>query len=246
MAVPVARWLGERIELVEKWRREKAVRPREGLSNRSFEVVHDLAGPLVEEAKRFGTNIIFVAPHAMEASGENAIPETLAAYLAHKLGTRDDVTIVQRNKVYHTGADAMERIIAPSEFAGAVEAGAQYVLVDDVSTMGGTLADLSSYIQTNGGQVVGSVLLVNAARSGKILPSIKTLRLLERRFGDEIRTTFGIEPAALTREEAEYLIGFRSVDELRNRAAAAKQARIERLRSKGIYVEEMNDSQGSL
>jgi hypothetical protein len=66
------------------------------------------------------------------------------------------------------------------------------------------------------------------------------LGLLERRFGDEIRTIFGIEPAALTREEAQYLIGFRTADELRNRAAAAKQARVERLRSKGIWSEEVS------
>lgn len=182
-----------------------------------------------------------MAPHALEASGENAIPQMLAAYLAQKIGAQDDVNIVQRNKVYHTGADAMQRLIARSEFTGAVEAGAQYVLVDDVSTMGGTLADLASYIQANGGQVAGSVLLVNAARSGRVIPSLKTLKLLERRLGDEIRTTFDIETAALTREEAQYLIGFRTVDELRNRAAAAKQARIERLRSKGIRLDEVGE-----
>jgi hypothetical protein len=134
----------------------------------------------------------------------------------------------------------MQRLIAPSEFTGTVEIGAQYVLVDDVSTMGWTLADLANYVLMNGGQVVGSVVLVNAARSGKVIPAPKTVELLERRFGDEIRTTFGIEPTALTREEAQYLIGFRTADELRNRAAAAKQARIERLRSKGIRSEEVS------
>ena len=130
-------------------------------------LVHALAAPLAEQISRFEPEVIFVAPHAVEASGENAIPQMLATYLAQKAGARDDVNIVQRNKVYHTGADAMQRLIAPSEFTGAVEAGGRYVLVDDVSTMGGTLADLASYIQENGGQVVGSVLLVNAARSGK-------------------------------------------------------------------------------
>ena len=109
--------------------------------------------------------------------------------------------------------------------------------MDDVSTMGGTLADLANYILANKGRVIGSAVLVNAARSGKVIPSARTLELLERRFGDEIRTTFDIEPTALTWEEAQYLIGFRTVDELRNRAAAAKQARIERLRSKGIGLE---------
>jgi hypothetical protein len=203
-------------------------------------LIDELAGPLVAQVKRFGTGVIFVAPHALEASGENAIPQMLAGFLAQRIGARDDISVVQRNRVYHTGADAMERLIAPSEFAGTVETDARYVLVDDVSTMGGTLADLANYVLTNGGLVVGAVVLVNAARSGKVIPSSKTLELLERRFGDEIRTTFGIEPAALTREEAQYLIGFRTVDELRNRAAAAKQARVERLRSKGIRLEEMS------
>lgn len=204
------------------------------------QLIGDLAAPLFEQVKRFGAGVIFVAPHAVEASGENAIPQMLAGYLAQKTGARDDINIVQRNKVYHTGADAMQRLIAPSEFTGNVEVDAQYVLVDDVSTMGGTLADLANYILMNGGKVVGSVVLVNAARSGKVIPAPKTIELLERRFGNEIRTTFGIEPAALTREEAQYLVGFRTADELRNRAAAAKQARVERLRSKGIRSEEVS------
>ena len=204
----------------------------------ALELVSELAVTLIEKIRRFGSEMIFVAPHALEAGGENAIPETLAAYLAHKSGSRDDTSVVQRNRVYHTGADAMQRLIALSEFAGTVEPGAGYVLVDDVSTMGGTLADLANYIQENGGRVAGSVLLVNAARSGKVIPPLKTLELLERRFGNEIRAIFRIEPAALTWEESQYLVGFRTVDELRNRAAAAKQARVERLRSKGIDPEE--------
>ena len=164
----------------------------------AFELVSELAAPLIVQVRRFGSETIFVAPHAMEASGENAIPQTLAAYLAQKSDARDDTNIVQRNKVYLTGADAMQRLIAPSEFVGAVEVGAPYVLVDDGSTMGGTLADLANYIQENGGRVAASVLLVNAARSGKVILAPKLLKLLERRFGDEIRDTFGIEPAALT------------------------------------------------
>ena len=47
----------------------------------------------------------------------------------------------------------MQRLIAPSEFAGTVEVGARYVLVDDVSAMGGTSADLANYVLANGGQV---------------------------------------------------------------------------------------------
>ena len=59
-----------------------------------------------------------------------------------------------------------------------------------------------------------------------------------------IGAEFGMEPAALAWEEAHFLIDFRTVDEFRNRATAAKQARIERLRSKGIVVEEVSERPG--
>ena len=45
---------------------------------------------------------------------------------------------------------------------------------------------------------------------------------------------FGIEPGALTANEAQYIAGFRSVDALRNRLVAAEQEIDRRLRSKGI------------
>lgn len=201
-------------------------------------LVGDLAEPLLAHVRKFGQDVIYVAPHAIEATGENAIPQTLAAYLAEMTGAPDDTSIVQRNKVYHTGADAMQRLIAPSEFVGDVVRGARYVLVDDVSTMGGTLADLAGYLRAHGGEIAGAVVLANASRSGTIQPSRHVLQKLERRFPHEISRLFGIAPGALTAEEARYLIGFRDADELRNRASAAKQARIERLRAKGIQLDE--------
>lgn len=57
---------------------------------------------------------------------------------------------------------------------------------------------------------------------------------IERRYGDEIKTLFGIEPASLTHNEATYILGFRDADAIRNRAAKAEGQRSERLRTKGI------------
>ena len=57
---------------------------------------------------------------------------------------------------------------------------------------------------------------------------------LEKRYGREITQLFGIEPSALTANEANYLIGFRTIDEIRNRLANARQETHLRLRSKGI------------
>jgi hypothetical protein len=59
-------------------------------------------------------------------------------------------------------------------------------------------------------------------------------RSFKEQFDDEFTEIFGIEPNALTANEAQYLAGFRSADALRNRRAAAEQEIDRRLRSKGI------------
>jgi hypothetical protein len=53
-------------------------------------------------------------------------------------------------------------------------------------------------------------------------------------YGNEITEIFGIISDALTANEANCLIGFRSADEIRNRLAKAKKETYLRLRSKGI------------
>ncbi|MBP6077702.1 MAG: phosphoribosyltransferase [Xanthomonadales bacterium] len=208
----------------------------------AIQLVRDLAEPLKALADLFDETTIFVAPHAEESAGDNAIPIVLSAFLAEYRSALLDDEIVQANRVYHTGADAMERLIAPAEFEGDVISGGAYVIVDDVVTMGGTIADLASYIQMNGGKVIGVVTLVDASRSGSLACNAKLLHEIEKRFGDEIRQQFGIEPSALTAEEAGYLIGFRSAEEIRGRAAKAAEERRRRLRSKGILVDEVSDS----
>lgn len=198
----------------------------------------------LEAAKKaFGGDVIYVPVHAEEASGRNKIPNALALYYAAETGAEVDDSIVQANRAFHTGANAMERLLARAEFDGNVAPGGRYVLVDDVSTMGSTLADMAGYIRSHGGEVAGSVVLVNATRSGMMTPETKTIRELEARHGNEISKLFGIEPGALTSSESQYLLGFRTTEELRNRVAKARQERIARLRAKGI-LSEGADSQG--
>jgi hypothetical protein len=201
----------------------------------ALELVVKLAATwLVQHQARFKPGLYFVAPHAQEASGDNAIPQTLASVCAELYGGCVDTEIVQSDRVYHTGADPMERMAARAQFVGQVTSGAEYVLVDDVTNLGGTLAELSNYIQVYGGVVRDVVVLVNAGRNPALVPEKKFVRLIKERFGDEITETFGVEPTALTANEARYLVGFQSVDQLRNRLATAEQEIDRRLRSKGI------------
>jgi len=202
----------------------------------AFRLTADLVKPesIAAAKEEFGDDVAYLPVMALEASGDNQIPNALASHYAAKAGGKKGSDIYQTNKAYHTGADAMGRMIARAEFGGKVIPSQKYVLVDDMSTMGGTLSDMASYIQSNGGQVVGIVLLTNASRAGTITPNAIVIRSLEKRHGQTIRELFGIEPSALTRDEAQYLIGFRTTDELRNRAASAIAERSRRIRSKDV------------
>lgn len=195
----------------------------------------DLALPwLYEHRERFEPGLIFVAPHAREATGDNAIPQSLAAVCALMYRGVVDSEVVQSDRVFHTGADPMERMAARAQFEGEVIPGAKYVLVDDVVSLGGTLAELANYIQVFGGVVHDVVVLVNAGRDKALVPQKRFVNLLKERFDDEFTEIFGIQPTALTANEANYLVGFASINGLRNRLAAAQQEIDRRLRSKGI------------
>lgn len=174
----------------------------------AIQLVSDLAVSFIYEHRhKFSSNPIFVAPHAKEASGDNAIPQVLAEVCALVSGVKSDQEIVQTTRVFHTGADPMERMSLRAQFEGPVEPN---------------------------GEVINAFVLVNAGRTPKFKPDVKTIELLEKRFGNEITEIFDITPAALTANEAQYLVGFRTADEIRNRLAKAREETDRRLRSKGI------------
>lgn len=189
---------------------------------------------LYGHSQRFEPSCLFVAPHAKEATGDNAIPQTLAAVCATMFRGHADTDVVQTDRVYHTGASAMERMALRASFEGVVCAGARYVLVDDVLSLGGTLAELGNFIQQKGGVVEDVVVLANAGRNPALVPERKDIRLIQERFSHEFIQIFGIDPAALTANEARYLVGFKSADALRDSLAKARKEIHLRLRSKGI------------
>ncbi len=189
---------------------------------------------LAAAQKAFGAGAVYVPVMAVEASGNNKLPHALAAlYATRTNGTVAD-GMFQNNRAFHTGASAMERIANRARFVGDVVPGSRYVLVDDVTVMGSTLADLADHIQRGGGQVSGVVTLVNASRGEVLSASAPAVRDIEKRFGNAVEDLFGIAPASLTAPEAAYLRNFRDADALRARAAAAGVERSNRLRAKGV------------
>lgn len=206
-----------------------------GSAEAAVDVVSNIALTFIAQiSSQLPADAWYVAPHAREATGDNAIPQVLAAACASAVGGLIDTDIVQISRVFHTGADPMERMATRPDFEGIVIPGANYVLIDDVTTMGGTLAELANYIQEREGNVAGSVVLVNAGRIEEFHPSQSLLSKLRSRYENEIEHIFGIRPDALTANEANYIIGFRTADEIRNRLTKAREETYRRLRSKGI------------
>ena len=169
---------------------------------------------------------MLVSAHAYEREGVNAIPEVLADVVAARLCWRVDGGVVQTNVVTHTGADGFARLARQPAFDGAVTAGADYLMVDDLVGMGGTLANRRGHIEPRGGRVVAAVVLTGKPHSAKLRLSVERLHELRSTHGAELehwwQERFGHAFDALTESEARYLVRTPDPATIRNRIAAAE------------------------
>lgn len=88
---------------------------------------------------------------------------------------------------------------------------------------------MNQHIRKQLGRCSGLVVIVDVRH---IKP--RRSEALKEGFSNEIIEKFGNRVNALTANEAQYLVGFRSADEIRNRLFKAQQEIDIRLRSKGI------------
>jgi hypothetical protein len=167
-----------------------------------------------------------VSAHALEREGVNAIPAVFAKRLSQVLGWPAETGVVQTNVVSHTGANGFWRLARQAEFDGPVQAGRTYVLVDDFVGMGGTLANLKGYIESQGGKVLAAVSLTGKPHSAKLALSPERLQELRSKHGTELENWWAARFAhtfdALTESEARYLARTETADTIRNRIAATE------------------------
>ena len=174
-----------------------------------------------------GRKPILISAHAFESEGVNAIPEAFAEILASKLGLQIESGIVQINTVGHTGANGFTRLARQPAFDGEVIEGQEYLIVDDFVGMGGTLANLKGYIESNGGIVIGTTVLTGKPYSAKIALDRVTLKELREKHGKDLeywwQKKFGHTFDSLTQSEARYLLKTENADRIRNKIATAEQ-----------------------
>ena len=201
-----------------------------GDSDSAYQLVKECLSLEIIDSIRIAHNDrkpVIVSAHAIERYGVNAIPEVLADFLGMHLGWQIDSSIVQSNIVSHTGSDGFSRLARQARFAGSVESGKSYFLVDDFIGQGGTLANLRSFIISKGAGVVGATVLTGKPYSANLSLSSETLNLLRTKHGIELeiwwRATFNFGYECLTESEARYLVNTPTIDRIRNRITEAFQ-----------------------
>ncbi len=188
------------------------------------EFVEDVRAALPE-----GSKPLVVAVQSQEATGNNRIPRMAAEVLAQRLGLQVSEDIVQAAKVNRSAGDALHRLANQPPFTGKVEKGRDYVLIDDTLTQGGTLAQLKTHIEDNGGKVVLATALTGKDYSRKIALNSQSLADVRERFGSIEpwwRDQFGYGFEGLTESEARTILtldkGRLNADALRDRVAEGR------------------------
>jgi orotate phosphoribosyltransferase-like protein len=175
-------------------------------------------------------NAIIVPVRAIEARGKNRIPLILAEYISKKTGFEVDTYIVQTNRVHRTGTDEWYRFAFRPSFDGEIKSGRNYILVDDVFSLGGSFNELRRFIESNGGNVVHAVALATGRSGNEIAPRPDTLKSLIDKYGPDTLSSFLKEVnlydgniKALTEPEARAIRRASSLDEARDRIFAARR-----------------------
>ncbi|WP_414609728.1 PLxRFG domain-containing protein [Stenotrophomonas pavanii] len=199
----------------------------------ALRVARDVVTPeFVEDVRAAlpqGSKPLVVAVQSQEATGNNRIPAMAADLLAARLGLQVAPDIVQEAKVNRSGGDALHRLANQPPFTGKVEKGRDYVLIDDTLTQGGTLAQLKTHIEDNGGKVVLATALTGKDYSRRIALNSQSLAAVRERFGSIEpwwRDQFGYGFEGLTESEARTILtldkGRLHADALRDRVAAGR------------------------
>ena len=167
---------------------------------------------------------IIVGVVAEEASGRNAIPRTFAEIIGRRLGLPVDNGIVQTVRAHHTGAGAFARLARQPVFAGPVASGQDYIIVDDTVTMGGTLANLRGYIESQGGHVILASTLSGGDRQN-LVPTATQLQALRQKHPELEawwQNEFGFPIDTLTASEVGHLRKAVSLDAIRDQLSEAR------------------------
>jgi len=158
-----------------------------------------------------GIKPILIAPTSAEAGNINALPLAYATWLGRELGYEVCHTLYQYRGVKRDLNGAWHRLANPTRLHGEMPEGRPFILVDDVCTLGGTLAEVHGFISACGGRVIGTTCLASSEGGNvQLALSHKSHYSLDVRFGPQLDAfwveEFGYDTKCLTEPEAAFLL----------------------------------------
>jgi hypoxanthine phosphoribosyltransferase len=198
-----------------------------------WDVFRDKEDKIVNFIESLPPNSYMAPIHALEKGGYNAIANAMVWMITdHPLAKAKNITqyddVYQMNKVHHTNATAMARLLSKPLFMGPVEPGKQYCILDDVVTSGSTVNECRNYIQENKGIVHSALTLAasfnpQAGYSGVVDISPDTEQKILSKFDEpklnKLLSQYGITEnwRKLSNSQANYLTTFSTVVGIRNK-----------------------------
>ncbi|MCK5717296.1 MAG: hypothetical protein KAH77_07385 [Thiomargarita sp.] len=179
---------------------------------------------LVQNLVHHYNNPIILPITAEEKQGKNAIPLGMADVINRVTGWKVSENIYQINKAGHTGANGWHRITTPAIFKGEIVLGAEYLILDDFIGMGGTLANIKSFIENAGAKVIGFQVLTGKKESSHLYLRSDTLENLRKKHGifeKEFQEIVQFNYTGLTESEAQYLLRAKTIERIRNQITRA-------------------------
>jgi hypothetical protein len=158
--------------------------------------------------------------------GRNMLPLALAQAIG--LPVWEDVRLV--HTVRRKFLSAIQRLLHKPKFAGNIQKGTAYILVDDVITSGGTIAELRKFVLHHGGTVVAVVALAFAIGSHAVAPAKRFWIRLMVKFGmilASLLQIYGIAVSVLhlTNSQMRYLLRFANVGNIERKLAKSVDTR---------------------
>jgi hypothetical protein len=152
--------------------------------------------------------------------GRNVLPLALAQAIGLPVWVNVRLVHTVRRKFL----SAIQRLLHKPKFAGNIQKGMAYILVDDVVCQGGTVAALRRFVVNHGGTVVAVVALAYAIGSHFVAPARRVWIRLMVKFGmmlDYLLQIYGIAASVwcLTNSQVKYLLRFGSVGNIKRKLA---------------------------
>ena len=168
-----------------------------------------------------GKKPLIIVPSLTEYDSKNVIPSVFANVLAMELGLDVCDYIYERKGQGRTGQGALYRLIRQPVFrSDTLPVGQDFLVADDVCTLGGTLANLVQFIEKNGANVIASTILADGDSSpqakqrrqtrdfqlnASVAEGKKVAKLYGNTIEQSLRKYAGISYESLTSREAFFL-----------------------------------------